>query len=69
MNHSMAVSASAGFHLAGKTSLFQRVAMSPGGTFQGDKKANLNANSLQISKGNNNSINDADTSASTIVNN
>ena len=66
MNHSMAVSASAGFHLIGKTSLFQRVAMSPGGTFQGDKKSNLNANS--ISKGNN-SINDADTAASSTINN
>ena len=53
----------------GKTSLFSRFALSPGATLGGGKKADL-ANSLPASKGKdfNNSINDADTMASTVNN-
>lgn len=53
----------------GKTSLFSRVALSPGATVTGGKKADL-ANSLPASKGKelNNSINDGDTMASTVNN-
>jgi hypothetical protein len=59
-----------GFQLMGKTSLFSRVALSPGATLGGGKKADL-ANSLPASKGGkdlNSSINDADTMTSTTVN-
>ena len=58
-----------GFQLMGKTSLFSRVALSPGANLGGGKKADLN-NSLPVGKGKdfNNSINDADTMASTVNN-
>lgn len=59
-----------GFQLMGKTSLFSRVALSPGASVGGGKKADLN-NSLPVGKGGkefNNSINDADTMASTVNN-
>ena len=59
-----------GFQLMGKTSLFSRVALSPGATLGGGKKADL-ANSLPASKGGkdlNSSINDADTMTSTTAN-
>jgi hypothetical protein len=53
----------------GKTSLFSRVALSPGTTVGGGKKADL-ANSLPAGKGKdlNNSINDGETMASTVNN-
>jgi|LauGreDrversion4_2_1035121.scaffolds.fasta_scaffold129475_1 hypothetical protein len=58
-----------GFQLMGKTSLFSRVALSPGANLGGGKKGDLN-NSLPVGKGKdfNNSINDADTMASTVNN-
>lgn len=43
----MAASAPVGFQLSGKTSLFSRVALSPGMTVGGGKKADL-ANSLPV---------------------
>ena len=53
----------------GKTSLFSRVALSPGATVGGGKKADL-ANSLPAgkSKDMNSSINDNETMASTVNN-
>ena len=68
-NNQMAASAP-GFQLLGKSSLFSRVALSPGATVSGGKKADL-ANSLPAAKGKdfNNSINDGDTMASTVNNN
>ena len=63
----MAASAPVGFQLSGKTSLFSRVALSPGMTVGGGKKADLGT-SLPVSKGKdmNQSINDGETQASTI---